>query len=200
MPGACPLEVHALRYTAALSRGMCPFQIACQRNADDRCDMATIHRITLHNDNGARVTGRRADRLGDIDPPDFTLSDYHSTRRNVLRATSHSDAGSPSPDPRSHSWPRVFWNSPATVLGMASTVPDAEPRTTQVGHPNASQRPPIQGDCLAAVNCRGLEFRLTYHLAPFLKRFRMQSHSPAETRRIGTTRNPNHEETRNASD
>ena len=67
-------------------------------------------------------------------------------------------AGSPSPDPRSHSWPCVFGNSPATVLGMASAVPDAEPRTPQMGHPNASQRPPMQGDRLAAINRRGLKF------------------------------------------
>jgi hypothetical protein len=64
-------------------------------------------------------------------------------------------ADSPSPDPRSHSWPCVFWNSHATVLGMASEVPDAEPRTPQMDHPNASQRTPMQGARLAAINRRG---------------------------------------------
>ena len=66
-----------------------------------------------------------------------------------------------STDPRSHSWPCVFWNSPATALGMASEVPDTEPRIPQMGHPNASHRPPMHGDRLAAINRRELRLPIS---------------------------------------
>ncbi len=33
------------------------------RNADDRSEATAIHRIALHNDNGARVTGWRTNQL-----------------------------------------------------------------------------------------------------------------------------------------
>lgn len=63
-----------------------PPEVACQGNADDSSDTASIHGIALHHDDRPSETGRRSCWRVEISPPDVSLSDYHSTCRNVRRA------------------------------------------------------------------------------------------------------------------
>ncbi len=80
-----PSDPRLQKYISWSSR---PFEIACQRNANDCSDPTSIHRITLDDDDRASETGCRTSRLADVGPPDFALCDYHSARRSVCRAAS----------------------------------------------------------------------------------------------------------------
>ncbi len=75
-----------------------PFEIARQRNANDRSDPTSIHRIALDDDDRASETGCRTNRPADVGPPDLALCDYHSTRRSVCRAASRGKLSTAGPN------------------------------------------------------------------------------------------------------
>ena len=67
-----------------VSRSRGPFQVACQRDADDRRNSAAIQRIALHNDDRPTEAWARTE-LTHVGPPSFALGDHQSLRCNVLR-------------------------------------------------------------------------------------------------------------------
>lgn len=69
-----------------ISWRQCPFQIACQGNADHCCDAAVIESIRLDNGHGPSKPRTRTRWLGQIGPPYLTLGDYHSLFSRTRRA------------------------------------------------------------------------------------------------------------------
>ena len=63
-----------------------PLQVTGQRDADYRCDIAPVERVTLRHNDRTAVSRLRTAGLLEIRPPDFGLLNYHSTRRNTRRA------------------------------------------------------------------------------------------------------------------
>ena len=74
------------RFQQHVSGGQGPFGVACQRDANDRPNSASVDSITLNHQDRTPEAGSRADWLVEICPAHITLANYHSTRRNVCRA------------------------------------------------------------------------------------------------------------------
>nr|VFJ63737.1 MAG: hypothetical protein BECKDK2373B_GA0170837_112816 [Candidatus Kentron sp. DK]VFJ66370.1 MAG: hypothetical protein BECKDK2373C_GA0170839_114611 [Candidatus Kentron sp. DK] len=66
--------------------GIRPFQVARERDTDNRGNPATIQRITLNYNDRAPEARPRTSWFTEVGPPEFTLGDYHSTCRSTLRA------------------------------------------------------------------------------------------------------------------
>jgi hypothetical protein len=61
--------------------GTSPFQVAGERYAECGTDAASIDSVTLDHDYRPSVSRLGPGGLFQISPPDFSLFDYHSTRR-----------------------------------------------------------------------------------------------------------------------
>jgi hypothetical protein len=84
-------EAGRARRKANVPRRRCPLQIACQGDADDGGDTASIERIALYDHDGTSEAWPGATWLWQVGPPDISLSDRHQslrlrTRREAVRA------------------------------------------------------------------------------------------------------------------
>jgi hypothetical protein len=77
--------------------GQGPFEIAGQRNADNRSNAAPIEGVTLHHNDRPTETRTGACWRREIRPPDLTLRDYHSLRSRVRRAAEDTNTSLVSP-------------------------------------------------------------------------------------------------------
>jgi hypothetical protein len=69
-----------------ISWGISPFQVAGEGYADCCTDAASIDCVALDHDDRPSVSRFGPGGLFQVSPPDFSLFDYHSTRRRTRRA------------------------------------------------------------------------------------------------------------------
>ena len=93
-----PSEACRVRRKANVPWRRCPLQIACQRNADDGSDTATVERVALYDHDRASEPWLGATWLRQVCPPDISLGDRHQSLRLSIRreaVCTKRSAGSP---------------------------------------------------------------------------------------------------------
>jgi len=86
-----------------------PADVAGERNAHDRCNLAAVQGVTLHNHDRASEARSGAGWLREFRPPDLALGNYHALRSKMQRDAVETNES-------------VGWPSLAQTRSMASVT------------------------------------------------------------------------------
>jgi hypothetical protein len=79
-------EAGVARRQENIAGGLGPLDLRSEGHTDNGSKRATIQRVTLNDENGSTKARSRPNRITEISPPNFTLSNHHSEPRRSLRA------------------------------------------------------------------------------------------------------------------